>query len=387
MPDLAAAIDGEALVEFCRSLIRTPSLSKEEEAVSELIAGEMRRLGYDEVRSDELYNVVGVLKGKGDGPCLLFNGHLDHAAPGEMADPFAARLEDGAPYGHQGKVIYGRGASDMKAGLAAMVQAGGMVKKLGLPLRGDVLVTCVAREEMARGEGIKALLDAGLRADFAVSGEASGLKVYVGHRGKMECKITTRGRTTHAAVPASGINAILKMNQLLNALQQDYRPPGHEFLGDCTWTVLDIEASPGALTPVVPDRCQAIFDRRFLPEESQEELLAGFQDFLDRLAASDPEFSAEIELLKWFPAMFTDPGSPVVQAMLGARQKILGSPGKPGAWHFGVDGTFLNQAGIPCVGFGPGNEHLAHTPKDVVPVSHLVPACAVYLQLIMDLCA
>jgi acetylornithine deacetylase/succinyl-diaminopimelate desuccinylase-like protein len=267
-----------------------------------------------------------------------------------------------------------------------MVHAGGMIKRLGDRLRGDVLITCVSREEMARGEGIKHLLESGIRADFAVSGEASGLKVYVGHRGKFEGKVTTRGRTSHGGYPQGGINAIFKMNRFLNALQESYPLPEHDFLGKTTVTVLDINASPGALTPILPDRCEAVIDRRFLPHETEAGLLEGFREFFAAIKARDPEFDAEIESMKWFPAMFTEPREPIVKAVLEAREQVLGDSGELGAWYFGVDGTFINQAGIPCVGLGPGDEYLAHTPRDVVPVQHLFDAAKIYTTLILNVC-
>ena len=104
------------------------------------------------------------------------------------------------------------------------------------------------------------------------------------------------------------------------------------------------------------------------------------------MTAIYPDFEAEVDLLKWFPTMYTDPNSTVVQAMLEARSMVLGNKGEVGSWYFGVDGTFLNQAGIPCVGFGPGNEYLAHTPKDVVPIKHLALACQIYVQFVANMC-
>jgi putative selenium metabolism hydrolase len=379
-------LDERRLIDFAKELIRTPSLSMEEAAVSRVVQREMTSLGYDDVQVDDLFNVMGVIRGSGKGPTLMFNGHIDHAGVGNMADPFSAQETDGRAFGHDGPVIYGRGACDMKGAVAAMIHAGGMIKKAGIPLSGDVWVTCVAREEMARGEGIRRLLENGLTADFAVSGEATGLDIYVGHRGKFETRITTHGRTSHGGYPQGGINAIFKMNSFLNALQSEYPLPDHDFLGKATVTVLDICASPGALTPIVPDRCEAIVDRRFFPEETETALLEGFEKIFLALKAKDPEFQAEAEPLKWFPAMFTEPDEPIVQAMSKARQTVLGDAGKIGAWYFGVDGTFINQAGIPCVGFGPGNEYLAHTPQDVVPVRHLVDAAKVYARLIKDVC-
>ncbi|MCF8080967.1 MAG: M20/M25/M40 family metallo-hydrolase [Desulfobacterales bacterium] len=386
MADIQKTLDEARLKAFARELIRTPSLSMEEEAISRIVESEMKSLGYDEVRVDDLFNVVGVIKGSGTGPTLLFNGHIDHAGVGSMKDPFSAEVIDGRDFGHDGPVIYGRGACDMKGAVAAMVHAGAMIKQAGVSLSGDILVTCVAREEMAKGEGIRRLLENGLTADFAVSGEATSLQVYVGHRGKFEAKVTTRGRTSHGGYPQGGVNAIFKMNAFFNALQSDYPLPNHDFLGKATVTALDINASPGALTPIVPDRCEAVIDRRFFPEESEESLLEGFRQLFAAVKEQDPEFEAEIEPLKWFPAMFTDPDEAIVQSMISARRRILGEPGEIGAWYFGVDGTFINQAGIPCVGLGPGNEYLAHTPRDVVPVRDLMDAARIYAALIEDVC-
>jgi putative selenium metabolism hydrolase len=387
MSTIRDAMDTARLIAFTKKLIQTPSLSMEEAVISGIIHQEMTELGYDEVHKDSLGNVVGVLKGNGSGPTLMLNGHMDHAGVGQMADAFSGEELDGEPFGHAGPVIYGRGAVDMKGALGSMVYAGATIKQMGLPLRGDVLVTCVVREEMARGEGILHLLDNGWKADFAVSGEPSGLTVRVGHRGKMELKVTTRGRTSHAGFPQGGINAIIKMNNFINALQANYPLPEHPFLGKADCTPLDITASPGALSPIVPDRCELTIDRRFLPEESEAELLGGFRVILEELQNHDPEFQFDLETLKWFPSMFTDPASPIVRAMSKAREEVMGEAGTVTAWYFGVDGTFINQAGIPCVGFGPGNEFLAHTPKDVVPVDHVITASQVYAQLISDLCA
>ncbi len=380
-------LDKDRLIAFTQRLVRTPSLSLEEEAAARLVEAEMRALGYDQVSRDQMGNVVGVIEGAGGGPALLFNGHIDHAGVGQMKDPFAGSIIEGAEYGHPGPVIYGRGAVDMKGGVAAMVAAGGMVKRLDVKLKGRVLVTAVAREEMARGEGIKALLDRGLSADFAVSGEATGNQVFLGHRGKFECRVSALGRTSHGGFPQGGINAIFLMNRFLSALQKGYPLPSHPFLGQATVTALDISASPGALTPIVPDRCDLVVDRRFLPEESQESLLAGLRHLLDGLAQADPDFRYELEPLKWFPSLYTPPESAIAQSLAAARAKVLGSPGSWGAWYFGVDGTFISQAGIPCVGLGPGDMYLAHTPRDVVPVSQLEEAALIYAQLILDLCA
>ena len=386
MLDFTKGLNEGDLIGFAQKIIQTPSLSLEEEAVSRLVAEAMRRLGYDEVRTDSLFNVVGVIKGDGSGPSLMFNGHIDHAGVGEMADPFSGDLRDGAPWGVDGQVIYGRGAVDMKAAVAAMIYGAIIPRKLGLRLAGDLVVTCVAREEMARGEGILKLLGEGLRTDFAVSGEPSGLDVVIGHRGKLELKVTTMGKTSHGAFPHLGINAITLMNEFLNALATRYHLPDHPVMGKATIAALDICASPGALTPIVPDRCELVIDRRYFPEETPEGLKAGIEALFTKLKAANPDFKATVEILKVFPPMLTPEDSPVVLALRQARAEVLGDPGLVRTWRFGVDGTFISRAGIPCVGFGPGDEMLAHTPRDCAPVDHITACAKVYGQLAVDLC-
>ena len=295
MSDPRQFMDEKKVVAFTRKLIQTPSLSLEEKDISAVIRDEMQSLGYDEVWVDELYNVVGVIKGNGSGPTLMFNGHIDHAGLGDMPDPFSAKIISGDYLGLNEDCIYGRGAVDMKGAVGAMVQAAGAVKQTGASLSGDVLVTCVSREEMAWGEGILNLLKNGLTADFAVSGEPSNLKVKLGHRGKWEAKVTVTGRTSHGGFPEGGINAIFKMNNFINTLRAEQDLPVHEFLGKATTTVIDINASPGALTPIVPDKCELIVDRRFFPEDTEEYLLGWIQSMLDRIKATDPEFQAEAE--------------------------------------------------------------------------------------------
>ncbi len=377
-------IDYEPLIEFTQKLIKTPSFSGEERKIAEIIMEKMKELGYDEVWMDNKLNVIGKIKGSGGGPTLLFNGHTDHAKIGEMENPFSGEIINGKKFDYDGDVIYGRGASDMKAGIAAMIYAVGAAKEK-LSLKGDVIMTATSLEELAYGEGIEFLLkEDNITADFAVSGEATNLNVYVGHRGHVDWRITTRGKTSHAGNPGGGTNALYLMNQFINAVHEQYPIRQHEFLGDVTFTYTDISVSPG-LNSVIPDRCELLFDNRFYPGDTREQLETYILEIFERLEKEIPDFKAEVELDKWFPAMFTEPGEEVVQAMLEARRKVLNFDNGVGSWYFGSEATYLNQAGIPTVGFGPANEYVAHTPEDHVPVNHITKAAEVYFQFIKEL--
>lgn len=376
-------IDKDGLVAFTQRLIQIPSPSRQEQEISRVYAEELESAGFDEIRVDSMWNVTGILKGDNPDIRVIFNGHLDHAEPGEMESPYSGEIIDGAPFGTKGQVIWGRGAVDMKGAIAAMTYAGKAIKDSGIRLKKSIAVTAVVREEEARGEGIKFLLDdSGIRADMSVSGEATGLDICLGHRGKLEYTITTYGNTAHAAMPELGVNAIFKMNDFISELRRDYHPPTHPILGDCTYTIIDAGAAPGRLTPITPDRCWIAFDRRYLPTESAESIKSEIEDIFRLLEEKDPKFKATITQDKDFPPFLCEEHEDVVHLMRQARKEVLGDDKKPRSWRFGVDGTFLHARGMPCVGLGPGIESFAHTPQDHVPIDQLISACEIYAHFI-----
>ena len=376
-------IDEKNLIAFSRKLIQTPSPSGQEKKISKIIAAEMQRVGYDRVQVDTLGNVIGTIRGRSPHLRLLFNGHMDHAEPGTMKDPYKGKIID-----YQGrKVIWGRGACDMKAAVAAMVYAGSAVKQTGAELKNSAAVTAVVLEEVARGEGIKHLLQKGrMRADMAVSGEATALQIHLGHRGKLEFDVLVKGKTTHGSTPSLGVNAIFQMKKFMDKLETAYPLPIDPFFGPCTVTAIDISASPGRLTPIVPDRCNLVVDRRYVPSESADSVRKELEGLAGLVQREDPRFQAEVSLAKDFPPYFCPPEEEVVRLLKGAIQKTMGEEAKLRAWRFGVDGTFIHHAGIPCAGFGPGDEDFAHTPEDHVPVEDVVKAARVYAQMILDAC-
>jgi len=375
--------DADGLIAFAQRLIQTPSPSRQEADVAAVYAEELEAVGFDEIRVDSMSNVTGILRGDSPDIRVLFNGHLDHAEPGEMDSPYSAEIIDGAPYGTTGRVIRGRGAVDMKGAIAAMAYAGKAIKDAGIKLHASIAVTAVVREEEARGEGIKFLIeDSSIKADMSVSGEATGLDICLGHRGKLEYTITTYGKTSHAAMPELGVNAIYKMNDFISEVRKTYRPPTHPMLGDCTYTIIDCGAEPGRLTPITPDKCWIAFDRRYLPAESSESIRKEIEEIFKTLKQRDPQFEATIVADKEFPPFYCDEREAAVDLMRKACKNVVGKDAKRRSWRFGVDGTFLHAAGMPCVGLGPGIESFAHTPLDHIPIDQLITACEIYAQMI-----
>jgi putative selenium metabolism hydrolase len=362
------------LISFAQELVATPSLPGEERAAAELVAAKLSQLGYRDVTVDEFGNVVGFF---GDGePRLMFNGHLDHVPPAGMDDPYGAQVVDGH--------LRGRGSLDMKAAVAAAVFA---VTALDVPLRGRYVFTADVREEVDGPEGIQALLARGLRADYGVSGEATSLDVALGHRGKVQLDVAVVGRSSHAATPQAGTNAVYEAVPFLAALEREAaRLPSDPLLGRATLTVTGISSAPAGGVAVVPSGCTIRVDRRYVRDETPESCRAVIEGLVARVAAEHGA-RATVELVNVYPLMMTEPAQPIVAAAVAAAEEATGR--RPGlkAWQFGVNATFMNAAGIPSVGIGPGDERLAHTPDERVPIAQVLQACRAYALLIERLCA
>jgi putative selenium metabolism hydrolase len=362
------------LIGFAQELVATPSLPGDERAVSELVATKLSDLGYRDVSVDELGNVVGHF-GHGP-PRLMFNGHVDHVPPAGMEDPYGAQVVDGH--------LRGRGSLDMKAAVAAAAFA---VSLLDAPLRGSYVFTADVREEVDGPEGIQTLLARGLHADFGVSGEATSLDIALGHRGKVQVDITVVGRSSHAATPQAGKNAIYLAVPFLAALErQAERLPSDSLLGTATLAVTGISSTPAGDVAVVPSGCTIRVDRRFVREETPDSCLAEIEELVARVAA-EHDAGATVELVNVYPLMATDSDEPIVAAAVAAVEEATGRAPSLKAWQFGVNATFMNAAGIPSVGIGPGDERLAHTPEERVPVAQVLLACRAYALLIERLCA
>jgi succinyl-diaminopimelate desuccinylase len=379
---LDAALDVTGMIAACQELVRIPSLSGEEAAAGAALAAQMRALAFDRVDIDDKRNVIGWLDGEDDGPTLLVNGHLDHVHPGDMVDPYAGALVDATRWGESGPAIAGRGTCDMKCNVVAAAFGLAAIKRAGIPWGGAVALNADVGEEIDSPDGVQHVLDRGLRADYGLSVEATGLQVYLGHRGKVEFELTVHGRMAHSSEPSRGENAIQRTVPLLTALAKHAATlPAHPLLGQGTLAAIDIHAEPGGGVAVVPDRCTVRVDRRYIVGESPASCRAELEAIVAGLAAADPAFRCDVVEINHYPLFFTDPDHELVAMARAARADALGSPAELGAWRFGVNGTFMARAGIPTIGFGPGDERWAHTVDEHVLVDDLVAAARVYARL------
>ncbi len=382
----------KALTTFLQDLVRIPSPSTQERALAERIAAEMTRLGLQNVRSDRMGNVVGWAGGDG-GPVLMLNGHMDTVAlcnPEVWThDPFGGEIERGR--------LYGLGACDMKGGLAAMVYGAHLLQRTGALREGRVVVACVVQEEPCEGLASRVLIEEeGIRPDWVLIAEPSDLQVARGQRGRIELQVTTYGRSAHASQPELGENAIYTAARLVFGLELLADQLGDDpFLGRGTLAVTDVRSRASSRN-AVPDRCDIIVDRRLTLGETEAKALAEVRRVIAREGVRADvqvtEYTATsytgylCQAREFYPPWVIEEEHPLVTALMRAARVQLGRRPRVTFWSFSTEGTYTaGIAGIPTVGFGPGDPRQAHAPDEWVALDDVCAAAEVYARLAIEL--
>jgi putative selenium metabolism hydrolase len=381
----------EAMVTFLQDIVRIPSYSTQEQAMADRLATEMEAVGFRDVRMDRIGNIVGRV-GPGTGPKLLYNGHMDVVGPGEATtwqrDPFGAEIS--------GDTLYGRGAADMKGALAAMVYGAKALIDRGVRLNGDLYLVGVVQEEPCEGLGMKVLIEEeGLVPDYVVLGEATDLQISRGQRGRMEIRVVARGRSCHASAPERGDNAIYTAARLIFGVEMLTSQLAEDrFLGRGTLAVTHIENTAGSRN-VIPDSCTFYIDRRLTLGETEAKAMAEVQGVLLReeadALAEIPEYTStsytgyQARLKAYRPAWALDRDHPLVRQTCRAIRSELGYRPEIGKWGFSTDGVYtMGIAGIPTVGFGPGEERYAHVADERIRLSDVARAAQGYARIAVE---
>ena len=378
----AAQAEKEYVAELLQRLIRIPSPSGAEGEAVQLVAREMEDIGPDEVFIDAMGSVVARF---GSGRrVIVYDSHLDTVGVG---DPGSWKSD---PYGalRRGGIIYGRGASDNKAGVACMVA--GLKVLTALAAAGDftLYVVGIVQEEDCEGLALSVLLeDRAIVPDVVVLGECTDLGVSRGQRGRTEIEVVTRGSSCHASSPQRGKNAIYRMTPIVEGIKWLERDLGSDpFLGKASIAVTSIECATPSRN-AVPDMCRIYIDRRLIPEETRDTVaseidrIAKFTEGQVRITRyRAPSYKGLIrEREKFFPAWKVEEDAPAVTAAVGTSTRLFGAKPQVGRWDFSTDGTYsMGVRGIPTIGFGPGQERHAHSTEDQVRVDDLWKAAAFY---------
>ena len=366
-------------VETTRTLVRIPSVNPQleeggagEEEVARLAASWLESWGYrtalEEIAPGR-FNVT-ARRGKADGgtgggdargACLLLNGHLDTVGVSEMDAPFSGALQQGR--------VWGRGAADMKSGVACILSVAEELAREDVP--GELVVALTADEEHA-SLGMQAVVESGLRADAAVVCEPTSLAVMPAHKGFLWVEAVVEGRAAHGSRPEEGVDAIARAGRLLVALEEEdrrlRRETSHPLLGPASLHAGTIRG--GSAPSVYPARCDLVVERRTLPGESREDVMAEMAAVLASARQRCPDLQAHMESGLYRAGTEAPAGSPVVEGLRRACKRH-GLPGEVKGMSAWVDACFLNQAGTPAVCFGPGSIAQAHTNDEWVDASEI----------------
>ncbi|MBP8997945.1 MAG: YgeY family selenium metabolism-linked hydrolase [Anaerolineaceae bacterium] len=382
----------EDIIRFMREICAIPSMESQIGPVGERIQAEMRRLGYDEVRFDKMGNTIGRI-GTGS-KVLVYDSHIDTVGVGDIDDwkwdPFVGKVEDG--------ILYARGACDEKGSTPGMVYGLAIARDLGL-LDEYTVYYFGNMEEWCDGIGPNAFVevDPKVRPDFVVIGEPTKMNVYRGHKGRIELKITALGRSAHAAVHYIGDNAVYKMASIINLVREldrrfRFGMGRHPVLGNPSIAVTNAVARTNSLN-AVPDQFTIYIDRRLTLNEPHDyvvDLIKGLiPDYLqneilvEELFYDEPSYTGFVfPVNKYFPAWLQEETHPLVQAGQKTIQHLWNEERPLGTWDFSTNGTYwAGKAGIPSIGFGPGDEKTAHTYMENVPLDDVVKATEFYALL------
>ncbi len=373
-------------------LVRLKSLSLQEKEVQEELKKQMEEAGFDDVFIDPLGYVIGRI---GSGKKILaLDAHMDTVDLGNMDnwdfDPLSGAIEDGH--------VLGRGSVDQKGGAASFVTAGRILKELNFTEKNDVTVYFVGSviEEDCDGLCWKYIVEEDkIKPDVAISTEPTNLNVYRGQRGRMEMEVTFRGVSSHGSAPERGKNAIymasrvcLEIEKLNENLKDD------DFLGKGTITVTQFVSGSPSLCAVA-DYAKIHLDRRLTWGETKESAVAEIEAIIKDIKEKEiKDMEAEVTVLnyqetaytglkygmeKYYPTWKIPEDAQCIQAGVAVFKELFGKEPLIDKWTFSTNGVTINgYYDIPVLGFGPGNEVMAHAPNEKVPVDHLVKASAFY---------
>lgn len=403
----------DEVVDFTSELVRIPTVNPPGELYEECaraIGDRLERFGFDveyhaaegrpeHTRAHPRVNVVGTLPGARPNPLVHLNGHFDVVPVGEgwTVDPFGGEVRDGK--------IYGRGTTDMKAGIAAAVYAAEAIRRAGIRLTGTVEVSGTVDEESGGFAGVGYLAETGRiargRTDAVIIPEPLNVdQICIGHRGVYWFEVTTHGRIAHGSMPFLGTSAIEHMGAVLDTIRQDLLP---RFARRSTavpvipagarQATLNVNSVHGGQleghvqTPCVADHCTAVMDRRFLIEEGFEDTRREIVELLDGLEGQIPGFRYDLNDLMVVQPSKTPDDAPVIGALgraiagvLGREATLVASPGTYDQKHVS------RIAGIDnCVAYGPGVLELAHQPDEWCSVEDLVHSTGVLALSMLDL--
>jgi acetylornithine deacetylase/succinyl-diaminopimelate desuccinylase-like protein len=394
---LDARISRERAKQLLIELVRVSSPQTEllenepllKEFIAHAVAPRLSGMGFADIRYDPMGNLLASWGKAQSGKSLMLIGNAMNQPAATMPNPYNGDVVDGAKYGLPGECVMGKGASEQKANLAAMLHAMEIVIASGIELPGRLIFTCCLSGETGKHDAIMSTVEyLGVRPDIAVLG-GTGLMITLGNRGRIDVFATVKGSPCHSSRPWDGANAVIGAMETIRLLLASVKlDQTHPQLGRQSLTVNHIRSFPDS-THTVQERCEFTLDRRLLPGEEPNEAFAEIERVARQIETfKDPVsgkgYSLDIRLGPFMYPSLVDESSPVVRALLRATTIMLG---KPAATHYSpaaFDQGYLNHVGIPTANYGAGESQYAHTDFDMASVERTTDAARVFAFMILD---
>jgi len=369
-------------------LVKIKSLSTKEGAVVKKLKEMMADARFDEIKIDGLGNIIGRL---GSGKKIIaIDGHIDTVDIGNIQnwtfDPLSGEIKDG--------FVHGRGSVDQKGGPIAAITAAKILREIGLPNDVTLYVTGTVIEEDCDGLCWKYIIEEDkIKPDCVIVTEPTNLNIYRGHRGRMEIEVSFFGRSAHGSAPERGVNAIYMASKAALEIEKLNERLAHdEFLGKGSVTISEFVSGSPSLCAVA-DFAKIHLDRRLTWGENKELAVKQVQDIVKGMNAKvevlnykEKAFTGkEYGMEKYYPTWKLEENHLVIETGKKAYKELFNTDAKVDKWTFSTNGVVINGLyGIPVIGFGPGNEVMAHAPDEKVPIEHLVKASAFYAMFLLN---
>ncbi len=372
----------EQVVALTRELVQAKSPAGQEEEAGRVVAHWMKTLGYDEIWTDEYGSVIGKRWGSGPGKNLHFDGHIDIVAATQPDSwrhpPFEAHVTEGR--------IWGRGTTDMKGPLAAMICGAAFLSREAFD--GTITVSASVGEEGWEGAALGAILRE-YPADAVVIGEPSNLTLGYAQKGRAGITLKTQGRAAHTSTPQKGLNAVYKMIEVIESVRA-MPLPEDDVLGPGVTELIEIISSPYPGDTIVPDGCRVRFDRRLGPGETQTSMLEGLQEALNDIEGVSVECpdivlscytGEQLRMADFHPGWITPREEELVQkALVGMR--TIGLPETYLAAPYCTNGSAsAGEMGLPTIIFGPSQSALAHIVDEYIEIEQLLKGTAAHMAI------
>jgi acetylornithine deacetylase/succinyl-diaminopimelate desuccinylase-like protein len=394
---LDARLSRERAKQLLIELVKVPSPQTElledepllKEFIKTAIEPRLRGMGFADIRYDAMGNLIASYGAGTSGKSLMFIGNAMNQPASTMPNPYDGDVVDGAKFDLPGECVMGKGASEQKANLAAMLHAMETVIASNVPIAGKLVFTCCLSGETGKHDAIKSVVEgAGVRADMAVLG-GTGLKITLGNRGRIDVFVTVKGSPCHSSRPWDGVNAVTGATEAIRLLLGKVKlDKSHPQLGKQSLTVNHIRSFPDS-THTVQERCEFTLDRRLLPGDDPNEAFAEIERIakeVERLKdpVSGKSFGVDVRLGPFMYPSLVTADSPVVKALLRASEVMLGKPVETYYSPSAFDQGYLNHMGIPTANFGAGEHQYAHTDYDMASVERTTDSARVYAFMMLD---